>query len=54
MQEQQTDVPSQVGRVTDQFPPPGSELDPGSTVNLVVGKQAPGGSEAEPEEAAEE
>ncbi len=54
VQEQQTDVPSQVGRVTDQFPPPGSELDPGSTVNLVVGKQAPGGSEVEPEEAAEE
>jgi len=50
--EQQTEVPSQVGRVTDQFPPPGSELKPGSTVTLVVGKQAAGATEPEasPEE----
>jgi eukaryotic-like serine/threonine-protein kinase len=40
VQEQETEVPSQVGRVTDQFPPPGSELKPGSTVTLVVGKAA--------------
>jgi serine/threonine-protein kinase len=53
VQEQQTEVPSQVGRVTDQFPPPGSEVQPGATVNLVVGKRAPGGSQVEPEEAEE-
>jgi len=40
VQEQETEVPSQVGRVTDQFPPPGSEVKPGSTVTLVVGKAA--------------
>ncbi len=49
VQEQQTEVPSQVGRVTDQFPPPGSELKPGSTVTLVVGKTATGSAEAEAE-----
>ena len=38
--EQETEVPSQVGRVTDQFPPPGSEVKPGTAVTLVVGKQA--------------
>lgn len=48
VQEQETEVPSQVGRVTDQFPPPSSEVKPGSTVTLVVGKAAP--SAAEPEE----
>jgi eukaryotic-like serine/threonine-protein kinase len=47
VQEQQTEVPSQVGRVIDQFPPPGSELKPGSTVTLVVGKAAAGSSEPE-------
>ena len=49
VQEQQTEVASQVGRVTDQFPPPGSELKPGSTVTLVVGKTATGSAEAEAE-----
>jgi eukaryotic-like serine/threonine-protein kinase len=52
--EQQTEVPSQVGRVTDQFPPPGSEVEPGSSVTVVVGKRAVGGSEPEPEEEEEE
>ena len=47
VQEQQTEVTSQVGRVTDQFPPPGSELKPGSTVTLVVGKTASGSTEPE-------
>ena len=47
VQEQQTEVPSQVGRATDQFPPPGSELKPGSTVTIVVGKAAPGSTEPE-------
>jgi serine/threonine-protein kinase len=47
--EQATEVPSQVGRVTDQFPPPGSEVKPGSAVTVVVGKRAAGGSEPEVE-----
>jgi len=51
VQEQETEVPSQVGRVTDQFPPPSSEVKPGSTVTLVVGKAAP--ETAEPETEAE-
>jgi eukaryotic-like serine/threonine-protein kinase len=44
--EQETEVPSQVGRVTDQFPPPGAEVEPGAEVTLVVGKRS---AEAEPE-----
>lgn len=47
VQEQETEVPAQVGKVTDQFPPPGSELKPESTVTLVVGKQASGSIEPE-------
>ena len=44
VQEQETEVPSQVGRVTDQFPPPGSEVEAGRpTVTLVVGKAAADG-----------
>jgi eukaryotic-like serine/threonine-protein kinase len=39
--EQQTEVPQQAGRVTDQFPPPGSEVEPGAEVTVVVGKVAP-------------
>jgi serine/threonine-protein kinase len=54
VQEQPTEVPSQVGRVTDQFPPPGSEVEPGDSVTVVVGKQAAGGSEIEAEEEGEE
>lgn len=50
VQEQETEVPSQVGRVTDQFPPPNSEVKPGSTVTLVVGKAAAGPAETEAEE----
>jgi serine/threonine-protein kinase len=46
--EQETEVPQQVGRVTDQFPPPGSEVEPGSGVTVVVGKRPPE-SEAEAE-----
>jgi beta-lactam-binding protein with PASTA domain/predicted Ser/Thr protein kinase len=48
VQEQETEVPSQVGRVTDQFPPPNSELKPGSVVTIVVGKAAQ--TAVEPEE----
>ncbi len=47
VQEQETEVPSKVGRVTDQFPPPGSEVEPGSAVTVVVGKRATGAGEAE-------
>jgi eukaryotic-like serine/threonine-protein kinase len=42
VQEQETDVPSQVGRVTDQFPPPGANVASGTEVTVVVGKQASG------------
>jgi eukaryotic-like serine/threonine-protein kinase len=45
--EQETEVPSKVGRVTDQFPPPGSEVEPGTAVTVVVGKQASAAEEAE-------
>ncbi|MBW8060554.1 MAG: Stk1 family PASTA domain-containing Ser/Thr kinase [Solirubrobacterales bacterium] len=38
VQEQETDLPSQVGRVTGQFPPPGSRVDEGTAVTVVVGK----------------
>jgi eukaryotic-like serine/threonine-protein kinase len=41
VQEAETEVPAQVGRVTDQFPPPGSEVEPGTAVTVVVGKRAP-------------
>jgi eukaryotic-like serine/threonine-protein kinase len=47
--EQQTEVEAQVGRVTDQFPPPGSEVEPGSGVTVVVGKRAVGSVEPEGE-----
>jgi serine/threonine-protein kinase len=50
--EQETEVPSQVGRATDQFPPPGSEVKPGSTVTVVVGKRA--SETVEPETGEEE
>jgi serine/threonine-protein kinase len=49
VQEQATEVPQQVGRVTDQFPPPGSEVKPGSAVTVVVGKAAAGAVEEEAE-----
>jgi beta-lactam-binding protein with PASTA domain/predicted Ser/Thr protein kinase len=48
--EEETDVSSKVGKVTDQFPPPGSELEPGATVTIVVGKAAKGATEVEAEE----
>jgi serine/threonine-protein kinase len=38
VKEAETEVQSQVGRVTDQFPPPRSEVKPGSEVTVVVGK----------------
>jgi eukaryotic-like serine/threonine-protein kinase len=41
VEEEETEVPGKVGRAVDQFPPPGSELQPGESVTMVVGKQAP-------------
>ncbi|HXS47513.1 MAG TPA: Stk1 family PASTA domain-containing Ser/Thr kinase [Solirubrobacterales bacterium] len=49
VQEGETEVPSQIGRVTDQFPPPGSEVEGGSEVTVVVGKRAVEKSEPEAE-----
>jgi serine/threonine-protein kinase len=45
VEEEETEVPSAVGRVIDQFPPPGQELEPGATVTITVGKRAAGGEE---------
>jgi beta-lactam-binding protein with PASTA domain len=45
--EQETEVASQVGRVTDQFPPPGSEVESGTSVTVIVGKRAAGSVEPE-------
>ncbi|MGC1851961.1 MAG: Stk1 family PASTA domain-containing Ser/Thr kinase [Solirubrobacterales bacterium] len=50
VQEEETEVPAQVGRVTDQFPPPGAEVEPGSSATVVVGKRA---AESESEAEAE-
>jgi beta-lactam-binding protein with PASTA domain len=40
VQEAETEVAAQVGRVTDQFPPPGSEVEPGTGVTVMVGRAA--------------
>jgi serine/threonine-protein kinase len=50
VEEVETEIPSQVGRVVDQFPPPGSELEPGSAVTIRVGKASTGSTEPEVEE----
>ena len=47
VEERETDVQSQVGRVIDQFPPPGSEAEPGAAVTVVVGKAATAAAEPE-------
>ncbi len=47
VEEEETEVPGQVGRAIDQFPPPGTELDPGAAVTVVVGKQARAAPEEE-------
>ena len=49
VEESETEVPDQVGRVTDQFPPPGTEAEPGTEVTIVVGKRAPTADEPEAE-----
>ncbi len=38
VEEEPTEVQGKIGRVTDQFPPPGTEAEPGSTVTITVGK----------------
>jgi eukaryotic-like serine/threonine-protein kinase len=48
VEEEETEVPPQIGRVTDQFPPPGTEAAPGSAVTVVVGKRA-AEAESDPE-----
>ena len=47
VEEEETEVTGKVGRAIDQFPPPGSELEPGEEVTVVVGKQARPEPEAE-------
>jgi eukaryotic-like serine/threonine-protein kinase len=48
VEEEETEIEGQIGRVLDQFPPPGEELAPGSEVTIVVGKRSL--LEEEPEE----
>jgi serine/threonine-protein kinase len=50
VEEEETAVPSQNGRVLDQFPPPGSEQKPGETVTITVGKLVAEAAEEEGEE----
>ncbi|HVY96511.1 MAG TPA: Stk1 family PASTA domain-containing Ser/Thr kinase [Solirubrobacterales bacterium] len=50
VEEQETEVESQIGRAVDQFPPPGSQLEPKAEVTIVVGKRAAVSPEAEGEE----
>jgi eukaryotic-like serine/threonine-protein kinase len=50
VEEEETPVQGKVGRVIDQFPPPGQELEPGSTVTITVGKAAAGAAEEGEEE----
>jgi beta-lactam-binding protein with PASTA domain/predicted Ser/Thr protein kinase len=38
VEEEETAVQGKIGRVTDQFPPPGTEAEPGSTVTITVGR----------------
>ncbi|HEX3735572.1 MAG TPA: PASTA domain-containing protein [Solirubrobacterales bacterium] len=40
VEEEETEVPGKVGRTLDQFPPPGSEVEPGAAATIVVGKKA--------------
>jgi eukaryotic-like serine/threonine-protein kinase len=48
VEEEEIEVTAQIGRVTDQFPPPGAKVEPGSGVTVVVGSRAvESGSESE-------
>jgi eukaryotic-like serine/threonine-protein kinase len=50
VEEEETPVQGQIGRVLDQFPPPGRELEPGSTVTITVGRAIVSASGEEGEE----
>jgi serine/threonine-protein kinase len=47
VEEEETAVQGKVGRVLDQFPPPGVELEPGASVTIVVGVPAAAPTEEE-------
>jgi beta-lactam-binding protein with PASTA domain/predicted Ser/Thr protein kinase len=47
VEEEETEVEGKIGRAIDQFPPFGSEVEPGETVTIVVGKRAAPAPEAE-------
>jgi serine/threonine protein kinase len=49
VEEEETEVSGKIGRAIDQFPPPGTELEPGEALTIVVGKR----TAALPEEAEE-
>jgi len=51
VEEEETEVPSQIGRALNQFPPPRTELEPKAEVTIVVGKRAAAAPEPEEEEA---
>ena len=51
VEEEETEVPSQVGRALNQFPPPRTEVEPKAEVTIVVGKRAAATPEAEEEPA---
>jgi len=53
VEEEETEVPSQVGRALNQFPPPRTELEPKAEVTIVVGKRAAVAPEPEEEEEGE-
>jgi beta-lactam-binding protein with PASTA domain/predicted Ser/Thr protein kinase len=47
VEEEETEVEAKIGHAIDQFPPFGSEVEPGATVTIVVGKRAAAQPEAE-------
>ena len=50
VEEEETEVQGKIGRVIDQFPPPGTEAEPGDTVTITVGRPMAFESEAGEEE----
>jgi eukaryotic-like serine/threonine-protein kinase len=50
VEEEETPVQGKIGRVIDQFPPPGEELEPGATVTITVGRPIVTAAEEEGEE----
>jgi serine/threonine-protein kinase len=54
VEEEETAVQGKIGRVTDQFPPPGTEAERGATVTITVGRPQAAEPEPEPEEGEEE